>query len=152
MQFLKMSSCLPPSVKSLGIGSSETPWLWLVIPGPSLTGAWRGEMGIPWTRWKLPSSGHTMAKPTCSAMASSGGLMRAKRGNGGPFSQNQVTLGTTACGQECRRTWMTSSAGEKVTFRCTTVLWFFWHHRRILLQYQWPQLTVALIFRRYLLL
>lgn len=125
MQFLKVSSRLPPSVKTLGIGSSETPWLWLVTPGPSLTGAWPGEMGSPCTRWKLPSSGHTMAKPTCSVTASSGGLTRAKRGNGWTFSQNQATPGITACGQECRRTWMTSSAGEKVTFRCTSVSWFF---------------------------
>lgn len=141
----------PSSLKSLSIGSSKTLRPCPVTPGPSLTGAWRGEMGSRWTRWKLPSSGPTMAKPTCSAVASSGGLMRVKRGKGCTFSRSQVTLGITACGPECRPIWMTSSAGAKVTFRSTSVSWFFWHYCRILPHIR-PHLTVAVIFRRCLLL
>lgn len=55
-----------------------------------------------------------MARLTCSAEASSGGLMRAREAHRWPGSQSRATHGTTASGQECLLTWMTSSAGEKV--------------------------------------
>lgn len=100
--------------KGLSIGSLRTQRSWTATLDPSPIGGWRGKAVPWWTEWRQPSSGPTMEKPTCSVMASSGDLTKATRAHRWLSDQSQVTQEIAASGAECRPTWMTSSAGEKV--------------------------------------